>query len=686
MLQLHDLSLAFGGEPVLDGLSWTVPPGDGRVGLVGPNGAGKTTLLRVIAGTLTPDAGRVENTGVSVGYLRQDLQSSPASDQEATPRSVALSAFDDVLALEAEEERLTRALDEADDHESEAYWNQIEKLGRVQERLDTHEAHCIRPRTEAMLAGLGFAEEEMDRPLASFSGGWRMRAALARLLLQKPDVLLLDEPTNHLDIDAIDWLEGTLDEYDGTVVIVSHDRFFLDRMVTSIAELARGRITTYEGNYSYYLEARKERRALQQARYENQQKKIEKIQAFIDKFRYNASKAAQVQSRIKKLEKMDRVKPPPPLTGGMNLRLPQPRRAGEIVMRLSRFSKTYGEGTPEAVPVFDEAGPLAVERGDKIALIGPNGAGKSTLMRMLRGTEPFDGEREEGHKVDMTHFAQHQADVLDPDHTLLESLREAAPPSREDTELRSLLGAFLFTGDDAVRKKVHMLSGGEQSRLALARTLSSPANLLLLDEPTNHLDLPSREVLVDALQQYAGTFIVVSHDRHFIDEVATDVWRVEQGRVLTFDGTYEEYQWHREHGTAAGTFSSEKGASERETSENSASKSDSAQNGRASSVEAAASQPNGAAEQHGTSDADSAYASMNTYMLRQTVEEVETDIEELEAREEELQERLADPTLYDDARRTRETREEYERVQEELSDAYETWEKAGELLLEREDG
>ena len=679
MIQLHDVSLAFAGEPILDELSWTVPP-EGRVGLVGANGAGKTTLLRIMAGQLTPDAGRVDRGPARVGYLEQDIQQQAGT----TPREVALDAFSDVLALEEKEKRLTRTLDEADDPTSDDYWDTLDKLSRVQGKLDTREAHRIRPRTEAMLTGLGFAPGELDEPLSSFSGGWRMRATLARLLLQEPDVLLLDEPTNHLDIDAIDWIEDVLADYDGTVVIVSHDRFFLDRMVTSIAELAHGGLTTYEGNYTHYLNAREERRALQQARYENQQKKIKEIRAFIDKFRYNASKAAQVQSRIKKLEKMDRVKPPPEPPSGMRLRLPEPRRAGDVVMSISDFSKTYPatEESRAPTPVFLDAGPLAVERGDKIALIGPNGAGKSTLMRILRGTEAFDGEREEGHKVDLAHFAQHQSEVLKPQHTLLESLREAAPPDRGDTELRSLLGAFLFTGEDAVRKKVSMLSGGEKSRLALARTLSSPANLLLLDEPTNHLDLPSKEVLIDALQQYAGTFVVVSHDRHFIGEVANQIWRVESGGVLAFPGSYEEYKWHREHGTAAGGSGSGEGAA---PSSNAAPP----ENGEVASSAESDDAPESAGEGENDApptDGASPYASMNTYTLRQTVEEAEEKIEELEAEEADLQEQLADPTLYDDAKRTRETRDAYERVERELAEAYETWEQAGELLLEREAG
>lgn len=669
MIQLQNVSVAFAGEPVLDGLSWTIPDGE-RIGLVGPNGAGKTTLLRLIAGELTPDSGTVEQGRRRVGYLAQGVQEDSAG---RTVREQAMQAFADARALADRERAILRALDDADDHTTKRYWNLLEKLERVQERLNAADAHRLEPRAEAMLTGLGFDPDALDRPMASFSGGWRMRAHLGRLLLEAPDVLLLDEPTNHLDIDAIDWLEGTLSGYRGTVVIVSHDRHFLDRMVTSIAEVAQGRLTTYDGNYTHYRRERKERRALQQARYENQQKRIREIEDFVARFRYNASKSSQVQSRVKKLEKMDRLKPPPPEEAEMTLRLPEPRRAGQIVLSLSRFSKTYdaNDAEGEAVRVFDDAGPLRVERGDKIALIGPNGAGKSTLMRMLLGTEPFEGEREEGHNVRLTHFAQHQSDALRPRHAVLESLRAAAPDTRGDTELRTLLGAFLFTGDE-VEKKTRVLSGGEKSRLALARTLSSPANLLLLDEPTNHLDIASKEVLTDALQQYGGTFIVVSHDRHFIGEVAEQIWRVERGGVHVFPGTYDEYVWHREHGTAAGL--ADTSTDDATDEQRSAPASTSAGGDGAAST---------ATPEEKASD-DNPYADLNNYMLQKTVDETEAAIAEAEAKQQRLQESLADPALYDDEARADAVREDYEATESTLEALYEKWEHAAELLMARE--
>ncbi len=551
MLILRDLHLAFGGRVLFDGLGWTVRAGE-RVGLVGPNGAGKSTLLRVIAGEQSVDQGDViYEGGASVGFLRQDTQE---EDLSISPLEEALHAFDDVLRLEAEAERLTAEMEAHPDHTTDDYFELVEQFSKVHDRLLTRESHTAESRAATILSGLGFSEDEMRRPLSTFSGGWRMRVALARLLLGAPDVLLLDEPTNHLDIESIDWLEQYLTTYPGAVVLVSHDQYFLDRMTTSTADLVRGQIDSYPGNYEHYLEARQERRVHWQSRYDNQQKEIAEAERFIARFRAKATKAKQAQSRIKALEKLERIPPPPPEAGAMRFRFPDPPASGRQVVELGEFSKSYpapaadgGEGG--VTRVFDRAGPLALERGDKVALVGRNGAGKSTLARVLLGTESIEGTREVDRRAEMAHFAQHQAESLEPSHTVFQSLQERSR-GHSDTQLRSLLGAFLFTGD-AVEKSVSVLSGGERSRLALARTLLSPANVLVLDEPTNHLDIVSKNVLAEALRQYTGTFVLVSHDRAFIDAVAESVWYVEDGTVQTYRGSYTEAQWQREHGTAS---------------------------------------------------------------------------------------------------------------------------------------
>jgi len=678
MIQLTNVSLQFGGEPIFEDLSWTITPESHRIGLVGPNGAGKTTLLKIIAGRLTPDRGTVDRGGgTEVGYLEQNVQEMPP-DRSVLAES--LTAFSDVLDLEAEEERITERLTDIDDYESREYERLLGRLETVQERLNAAESHRLRPRAEATLTGLGFDPDELDRPLRTFSGGWRMRVALAKLLLRRPDILLLDEPTNHLDIDSIDWLEEYLKSYPGTVVIVSHDRYFLDRMVSEIAELTRGRLWHFDGNYSYYEEAREERYEQWRQEYENQQKRIKEIEAFISKFRYNASKASQVQSRIKKLEKMDKIPEPPSEESSISFRFPEPERSGAVVLELSQFSKTY-ESDEGPVEVFDDAQPLTVERGDKIAIVGPNGAGKSTLARILMDKEPFEGERSEGHNVTLSLYAQHQADTLDPDASVLQAVRDVAP-DRKDTELRSLLGTFLFTGDD-VFKKTRVLSGGEKSRVALARTLLSPANCLILDEPTNHLDIKSKNVLIEALQQYEGTFIIVSHDRHFLDEVVEKVWRVGGGGVQTFIGNYAEYRWQVEEGSAElgdarpdaeqmpGRASGPSGNGARQESTASSGSSPEPRGDGAPSTQTSTS--NGAS--------NGRFSDLNSYQVKRKLEAVETEIMEKEEKQEELEAAMADPDAYDHSGRATELSKKYNDLKRELSELYEDWEALTERVM-----
>ncbi|CAN5522275.1 ABC-F family ATP-binding cassette domain-containing protein [soil metagenome] len=666
MLFLQDIGVAFGGQTVLDSVTWAVRQGD-RVGLIGPNGAGKSTLLKVISGQLKPDHGDVRREGaLSVGYLAQDVQELVLS---RSPLEEALHAFDDVLALEKELADLTHVMETEDPH-TEKYAKQIDRLSHVQTELHARESHLIRPRTEAVLSGLGFADDAMHRPLSTFSGGWRMRVALARMLLRQPDVLLLDEPTNHLDIESIDWLEGYLRGYPGAVVLVSHDRYFLERMVTGIAELHSGRIESFAGSYSFYLEERVARRQLQQSAYDNQQRSIAETERFIDRFRAKASKARQVQSRVKLLDKLERIAPPPTDEATVRFRFPEPPRSGRQVVSLSSFSKSYVTPEEGEIIVFENATPLLIERGDKIALVGQNGAGKSTLARMLLGTEPFEGKRDLGHQVEAAHFAQHQADLLDPTMTVLGALRERGR-GQSETQLRSLLGAFLFTGDD-VFKEVAVLSGGERSRLALARALLQPANFLVLDEPTNHLDLASKQVLAEALRQYGGAFVVVSHDRHFLDQIVNKVWFAERRGVAAYDGNYSDAHWQRTHGTAAKIVSQSHGEPARQ----------------------AQTAPSAEAPRRKTKEDKRRDAEMRQSVTRvirsgdpldpetlgpdgvvYAVRSMENEIEKREAEKAKLEADLANPEVYADEGQFKKTMARFREIEKGLERLYQQWEE-----------
>ena len=677
MLFLRDLHLAFGGRVLFDGLNWTVRAGE-RVGLVGPNGAGKSTLLRVIAGEQSVEQGEVVyEGGASVGFLRQDTQE---EDLSISPLEEALHAFDDVIRLEAEAAELTTAMEEHPDHMSDDYFALVERFSKVQDRLVTRESHTAESRAASILSGLGFSADEMQRPLSTFSGGWRMRVALARLLLGTPEVLLLDEPTNHLDIESIDWLEGYLTTYPGAVVLVSHDRYFLDRMTTSTADLVRGQIDSYPGNYQHYLEARVERRIHWQQRYDNQQKEIAEAERFIARFRAKATKAKQAQSRIKMLEKLERIPPPPPEAASMQFRFPDPPPSGRYVVQLSSFSKSYPAPEGGETVVFDDAEPLALERGDQVALVGKNGAGKSTRARMLLGVEDFEGELTLDRRAEMAHFAQHQAEALEPSHTVLQSIRERSR-GHSETELRSILGAFLFSGADA-DKSVSVLSGGERSRLALARTLLSPANVLVLDEPTNHLDIVSKGVLAEALRQYTGTFVLVSHDRAFIDEVAESVWYVEDGGVKRYSGTYTEAQWQREHGTQSklmaaggdGAATPPASAAPAKPSAKTSAKPKSS-GGKKSKEEKRREAEARNALYRMMKDGDVPPAkTLGSELAGRALELLEQTVEEKEALKETLEAKMADPDLYAKPKEFQETMAAVQAVQSELKGLYKRWE------------
>ena len=690
MIVLRDLHLAFGGRTLFDGLTWAVKGGE-RVGLVGPNGAGKSTLLRVISGDQAVDAGEViyENQA-TVGFLRQDTQE---QDLEASPLEDAMHAFDDVLDLEAEAEALGREMEAATDYTSDAYAAQVARFTALHDRLATREAHLAESKTATVLSGLGFTDDEMRRPLSTFSGGWRMRCALARLLLGSPDILLLDEPTNHLDIESIDWLEEYLKSYPGAVVLVSHDQYFLERMTTTTADLVLGKVDRYAGNYAFYEEARVERRVLWQSRYDNQQKTIAEMERFIARFRAKATKAKQAQSRIKALEKLERIPAPPPEANAIRFRFPDAPASGRHMVELSPFSKHYPAPEGGQTTVFRDVGALAVNRGDKIALVGKNGAGKSTLARMILGSEPFEGEREQDRRAVIAHFAQHQAEALNPQLTVFGALQEVAV-GQSDTELRSLLGAFLFSGDDAT-KEVSVLSGGERSRLALARTLLSPANLLVLDEPTNHLDIASKAVLAEALRQYTGAFVLVSHDRHFIDAVSEHVWYVEGGTVRTYTGSYTEAQWQREHGTARLALDRPtKGSGPNPSGAAKARSNGAAPNGQSSNGAAKSSAPNTSApsgkkskeEKRREAEARNAMhrllkkgetpsaRALGPELAQRALEMLENDVEKKEAARAKLEAAMADPALYERPDDFQKTMERFQKAEAELLDVMRRWE------------
>lgn len=528
MIDVNNISFEFGGRYLYDEANWHIKPNE-RIGLIGQNGTGKSTLLRMINGEYQVSGGAIQmHKNTTIGFLNQDLLSYESND---SIRDVAMQAFAKQLALQKEIEEVTKVL-ETD------YSDQVlQRFSDLQSEFEALDGYNIDHKTDEILEGLGFTTNDLKRPLAEFSGGWRMRVMLAKLLLQKPDLLMLDEPTNHLDLPSIEWLEEYLKTYEGTVIIVSHDRYFLDRMVTKIVEVTQRKLFSFSGNYTFYLTAKKERDELQQKRFENQQVYIKQQERFIERFKAKASKATQAQSKLKQLDKLERIEAVEDDTVEINLRFQVEKQSGKVVGELKNVTKKYGDLT-----ILKNAD-LILNRGDKVALIGANGKGKSTLLRIIAGTEPHEGEFAEGHNVIRAFYAQHQLESLNINNEILQEMEQYAPTKTEQ-ELRTILGSFLFTGED-VFKKIKVLSGGEKARVALAKTLLTQANFLMLDEPTNHLDIQSINILVQALKNYEGSYIVVSHDRYFISKVANRIWWIEDEIVKEYPGTYDEFvEWN----------------------------------------------------------------------------------------------------------------------------------------------
>ena len=538
MIQLSNAGKRFGPKVLFQELDWLITPHD-RVGLVGANGTGKTTLLKVLAGTESLDYGTItQQRGIQSGYLPQD----GLSLSGRTVFAECLSVFEHVHQMQREQEQLAHRMAEVD-HAGAEYQQIAERFHLIQAEIQARDGYTIEAEVGTVLNGLGFKKEDWTRRTEEFSGGWQMRIALAKLLLQKPNLLLLDEPTNHLDLETRNWLEQYLVDYPHAYVLISHDRYFLDVTVKKTAEIWNKQVFFYSGNYEKYLAQKAERRAQLEAAYANQKEKIDQLEAFINRFRYQATKAKQVQSRIKELERMEKIEVPPE-EKAIHFSFPQPRPSGRMVAEAKDVGKSYG-----SKQVFGGVN-FVIERGDRIALVGVNGAGKSTLIKLLAGSEQAtSGELRLGHNADVDYFAQDQYKALDPNARMLDDLFEAAPRSTQ-TELRSLLGCFLFSEDD-VFKTIGVLSGGERNRYALARMLLHPSNFLLLDEPTNHLDLRAKDVLLDSLQKFTGTVVFVSHDRYFIDKLATRVFEIGDGRVEVFPGNYEDYLWRKEGKAAA---------------------------------------------------------------------------------------------------------------------------------------
>lgn len=634
MIAINDISFYFGSRIMYENASLHIKPKD-KMGLIGANGTGKSTLLRLITGEYQPDAGNISKSNdCTLGFLNQDLLSYDTGDSIL---SVAMEAFARQNELQHQIEAILQEMETNYDDKL------VEKLGKVQEEFEHLGGYTIQSEAEAILEGLGFSTTDLQRPLREFSGGWRMRVMLAKLLLMKPSLLMLDEPTNHLDLPSIQWIEQYLQTYDGAYIVVSHDREFLDNVSKTIVEVSMGRLNIYAGNYSFYLEERALRREIQQGAYENQQQQIRQMERFIERFKAKASKATQAQSRVKALEKMELVDAVEDENATVNFRFTFDQQPGRRLVEMKEVSKSYGNlhllKNTDAV----------IERGDKIALIGANGRGKSTLLRVINGTEQHEGESKLGYNVKIGMYAQHQLEVLNLENTIIDELKEAGS-NRSETELRTILGCFLFSGEDAF-KKIKVLSGGEKSRVALALTLIASSNFLLLDEPTNHLDMQSVNILVQALQQYEGSFIVISHDRHFVSQVANKIWWLENQEIKEYLGTYDEFKyWDSQRQKSAVSAAQEKKAE----------------------VKAAPQPPQINSKNAGQNAIEEAKKELKK--VQKQLEEIESQITLLEKEKKDIEIQLSLPEVFKDAKKAAATNDKFKQATQKLNKLNESWE------------
>jgi len=637
MISINNLDFHFGSRTLYEDANLHIKPKD-KIGLIGLNGTGKSTLLRVLVGEYKPDRGTIQmSREITLGFLNQDLLS---YDTHESILSVAMQAFEEALELQKKIDEILAEFEA--DYRDEL----VDKLAKLQEQFEALDGYNMQSKSEEILEGLGFSTEELQRPLKTFSGGWRMRVMLAKILLQKPSLLLLDEPTNHLDLPSIKWLETYLSDYEGAVIIVSHDREFLDKTTNMTVEVAQQKLNVYAGNYSFYLEEKALRNEIQKGAFENQQAQIRQAERFIERFKAKASKAKQAQSRVKALDKLERIEDVAADAPKVNFKFQFKTEPGRHILRLEHISKRYGD------KLILQNTNVNIERGDKIALIGANGKGKSTLMRIIAGTEPVEGKRQLGHNVIMAFYAQHQLESLNVENEILQELTEAGS-QRNEMELRTILGSFLFTGDQ-VFKKIKVLSGGEKSRVALAKTLISEANFLLLDEPTNHLDMQSVNILIQALEQYEGTFVVISHDRYFVENVANKIWYIEDYQLKEYPGTYHEYEYwqeQREKDARKNSVKTDKPTPKTEVT-----------------------------EKPKTYGSEQNNLQNDLKKLNQQLKQVEQEVQHLEREITGYEIQLADPKIYTNVNTMQETTQKFEKAKKALNQQNDLWENLMESI------